>query len=230
MPIRVSKVLSCVDGTFVQDPRFKGLLGEIVGPLTSMKVHPLGNGPEWAVDVTIKDERGLKRFIPMALDRFLSAEEYQRSFTSPLCLAQLDMAPPIPEPRRSDDPRSVWIYRDGIYVTERVPSESELEEVTLRIKSLHFQDDEDLKRLREEVSNFEAIEHNLETDPVRRSIPDDVKLLVWARDGGACVKCGAKGELQFDHIIPLSRGGGDHAENIQLLCRSCNLAKGPRLV
>jgi len=100
----------------------------------------------------------------------------------------------------------------------------------LRIKSLHFQDDEALKRLRDQLANFEAIERNLATDSPRQAIPDDVKLLVWTRDGGACEKCGSAVELHFDHIIPLSRGGGDDAENIQLLCRSCNLAKGPRLV
>ena len=167
----------------------------------------------------------------MLLERFLSAEEYQRSFQSPVSFAQLDMTPVAKEPRRGrQDAQSFWLYRDALYQTDRAPKESELEEVILRIKSLHFQDDEALKRLREQVANFEAIDRHLAADPLRQPIPDDVKLLVWTRDGGACVKCRSRVELQFDHIIPLSRGGGDHAENIQLLCRACNLAKGPRLV
>ncbi len=81
--------------------------------------------------------------------------------------------------------------------------------------------------LREEVANLEAITRR---ELTRQMIPDHVKLLVWARDGGSCIRCGSESDLQFDHIIPLSRGGGDQADNIQLLCRSCNLAKGPRLV
>jgi hypothetical protein len=38
-------------------------------------------------------------------------------------------------------------------------------------------------------------------DQVQRRdvIPDDVKQLVWLRDGGRCRHCGAQTELQFDH-------------------------------
>ena len=49
---------------------------------------------------------------------------------------------------------------------------------------------------------------------------------VWERDGGRCVRCGSQQELQYDHIIPLARGGADSAENLQLLCASCDRAKG----
>jgi len=63
-----------------------------------------------------------------------------------------------------------------------------------------------------------------------RHIPDDVKVEVWQRDRGVCVRCGAQDDLQFDHIIPFSKGGSNSAANIQLLCRKCNLAKGAELV
>jgi ribosomal protein L7/L12 len=53
-----------------------------------------------------------------------------------------------------------------------------------------------------------------------------VRQLVWERDGGRCVRCGAAAELQYDHIIPLARGGSDRAENLQLLCAPCDRAKG----
>ena len=49
--------------------------------------------------------------------------------------------------------------------------------------------------------------------------------LVWRRDGGKCRRCGSTEELQFDHIIPRSRGGSGRAVNVELLCRRCNLAK-----
>jgi hypothetical protein len=62
-----------------------------------------------------------------------------------------------------------------------------------------------------------------------RSIPDDVKRAVWARDGGCCVKCGATDYLEFDHIIPHSLGGANTVNNIQLLCRRCNLLKRNRI-
>lgn len=63
----------------------------------------------------------------------------------------------------------------------------------------------------------------------KRVIPQDVKIKVSARDGGRCRQCGSVSELHFDHIIPISRGGANTAANIQLLCGTCNRAKGARL-
>jgi len=64
----------------------------------------------------------------------------------------------------------------------------------------------------------------------RQSISDDVKVLVWQRDGGKCVRCGSNQNLEFDHIIPVVMGGANTARNLQLLCESCNRAKGGSLV
>lgn len=64
----------------------------------------------------------------------------------------------------------------------------------------------------------------------RGAIRSDVKQLVWARDGGRCGTCGSTSELQFDHIIPVSRGGSSHAENLQVLCGPCNRRKGASVV
>ena len=58
-----------------------------------------------------------------------------------------------------------------------------------------------------------------------RHIPQDVKIVVWQRDHGKCVQCGAGDYLEFDHIIPFSKGGASTVGNVQLLCRRCNLAK-----
>nr|WP_244626283.1 HNH endonuclease [Candidatus Prometheoarchaeum syntrophicum] len=62
-----------------------------------------------------------------------------------------------------------------------------------------------------------------------RPIPADVRLKVWHRDQGQCVNCGDKKELQFDHIIPFSWGGSNTAENLQILCKKCNLKKSSHL-
>jgi 5-methylcytosine-specific restriction endonuclease McrA len=64
----------------------------------------------------------------------------------------------------------------------------------------------------------------------REPIPDDVKMFVWNRDGGKCVRCGSNQNLEFDHIIPLSRGGSNTARNLQLLCERCNRSKGANLI
>ncbi|MEU1986022.1 TerD family protein [Nocardia sp. NPDC019395] len=62
-----------------------------------------------------------------------------------------------------------------------------------------------------------------------RSIPQEVKAEVWQRDGGRCVECGESHYLEFDHIIPLSRGGATSATNLQILCRGCNREKGANI-
>lgn len=64
----------------------------------------------------------------------------------------------------------------------------------------------------------------------RRVIPTGVKLQVWKRDGGRCVKCESIDELHFDHIVPFSKGGTSLTEaNVQLLCARHNLAKHDRI-
>ncbi len=41
-----------------------------------------------------------------------------------------------------------------------------------------------------------------------------------------CIYCGAKRDLSYDHLIPLSRGGPDTPDNLVLACKSCNSSKG----
>ncbi|SPF44082.1 HNH endonuclease [Candidatus Sulfotelmatobacter kueseliae] len=63
-----------------------------------------------------------------------------------------------------------------------------------------------------------------------RVIPAAVKIEVWKRDKGSCVKCGSRENLHFDHIIPYSQGGSSKdAENIQILCSRHNLEKRDRI-
>ena len=59
-----------------------------------------------------------------------------------------------------------------------------------------------------------------------RSIPQDVKIAVSVRDQGRCVQCGSAEDLHYDHKIPWSKGGANTANNIQLLCGTCNRRKG----
>lgn len=63
-----------------------------------------------------------------------------------------------------------------------------------------------------------------------RMIPPSVKLEVWKRDKGKCVKCGSPENLHFDHIIPFSKGGSSLVpENIQILCAKHNIAKRDKI-
>lgn len=63
-----------------------------------------------------------------------------------------------------------------------------------------------------------------------RSFPQSVKVAVAARDGGCCRTCGSRKDIQFDHIVPWSRGGQSTLENCQLLCGRHNRAKSDRMI
>lgn len=62
-----------------------------------------------------------------------------------------------------------------------------------------------------------------------RHISQQVKDLVWNRDNGKCRECGSNERLEFDHIIPFSKGGSNTYRNIQLLCESCNRTKSDKI-
>ena len=68
----------------------------------------------------------------------------------------------------------------------------------------------------------ESAERN---DERSRRITQDVMDRVWRRDEGKCVECGSNENLEFDHIIPFSKGGANTYRNIQLLCEPCNRKK-----
>jgi hypothetical protein len=63
----------------------------------------------------------------------------------------------------------------------------------------------------------------------REPIPSHVRKEVWNRDGGRCVRCGSREMLEFDHIVPISKGGSNTARNIELLCQNCNRSKSAKI-
>lgn len=65
-----------------------------------------------------------------------------------------------------------------------------------------------------------------------RLIPRDVMLKVVRRDGQICQKCNkpvSDNEVEFDHIIPFSRGGKSTMENLRLIHKNCNRKKSNSL-
>lgn len=56
---------------------------------------------------------------------------------------------------------------------------------------------------------------------------------VLSRDKWKCLSCGRSARedgviLEVDHILPRSKGGSDELENLQTLCKKCNIGKSNR--
>ena len=76
-----------------------------------------------------------------------------------------------------------------------------------------------------------------EPEPVgerRHRLTPELKAKVWEKTAGHCKYCGRRlnpfREFSVDHVIPVSKGGGDDIDNLVPACRSCNISKGDREV
>ena len=85
------------------------------------------------------------------------------------------------------------------------------------------------KEVIEETIKISGHQTIFDTKKIDRAISDEVRLKVWRRDEGKCVKCGCQEKLEYDHIIPVSKGGSNTERNIQLLCEKCNRSKSANI-
>jgi hypothetical protein len=119
-----------------------------------------------------------------------------------------------------------WLYRGKVVDTIDMAHLSD-EEQKLEVINAVLKHEKRYIQLRRQQEAYARIEN---TDAARRErIPDDVRLFVWQRDEGKCVKCGGTEKLEFDHIIPIAKGGSNTERNIQLLCETCNRAKATNI-
>lgn len=62
----------------------------------------------------------------------------------------------------------------------------------------------------------------------RKAVDVSLRFRVLRRDGFRCVYCGAmpgSALLHVDHVMPVSKGGGSHPQNLVTACQDCNLGK-----
>lgn len=88
-------------------------------------------------------------------------------------------------------------------------------------------------RLRDEMGLFFDVSHR--SDIPRRTDLGDLpnyrthKHTLYGRQEGLCAGCRVMFPFRnttVDHVVPQSRGGSDHINNLQLLCGACNSMKG----
>jgi len=118
-----------------------------------------------------------------------------------------------------DEVRRVWwLFRGDTYWEDGRLTQSEVNALLVE-RGL-------LKDRRVERAMDRAAAGRLGSSRDKTAIPADTKMEVWRRDCGRCVQSGSQENLEYDHIIPHSKGGSDGARNLQLLCQTCHRAKG----
>lgn len=91
---------------------------------------------------------------------------------------------------------------------------------------------------RADLKPGEYLLESLELDPaISRNITPQLRNQILERNGFTCQQCGASAHdvddldptksvrLHIDHIVPLSQGGTNDAENLRVLCSNCNHGK-----
>jgi hypothetical protein len=141
-----------------------------------------------------------------------------------------DLNPDASEPIELE--KGFWAFQRNCYRVE----DAELmpvQEIALRIKHVVYgaadRAKRELERIQQEVDAFTNPGPSPTARADREHIPQSVKHSVWRRDLSRCVQCGSNVRLEFDHIIPVVKGGSSTERNIQLLCEKCNRRKGKTL-
>lgn len=122
------------------------------------------------------------------------------------------------------DSGAIWLYKGRLFSNSS--DDLEPDEVKAVVDARDVRKRRTIERAKE-VASLDPVASPSKKS--RKAIPDDVKVFVWQRDGGVCVKCGSNRNLEFDHIIPVASGGANTARNLQILCESCNREKGANL-
>lgn len=130
-----------------------------------------------------------------------------------------------------DDGGEYHFIRDQIWLVDEDEVDDDDLDLLLAAAAITRERDRDRKLVRARmVVAMDGEQVGPDKQKARVPIPDDVKIFVWQRDGGQCLRCEARADLEYDHIIPLALGGANTARNLQLLCGFCNRVKGANLV
>lgn len=118
-----------------------------------------------------------------------------------------------------------WESAVGLYFTDKVSWEAGEERVTLYGG---FADDG--RRTTFSISTIIAVPEKRPL-PVHGLVPPLTRRELYHRDSGLCMYCGTSlryREMQFEHIVPRSRGGPHTWDNVTAACGPCNHRKAAR--
>ncbi len=112
-----------------------------------------------------------------------------------------------------------WIFKGNVY---EITGDYTDEQIRLLILEAFDKEREYFEKLKSKYDSGNAQSPDAYS---RLRIPESVRIEVWRRDGGKCARCGSREKLEYDHIVPISRGGSNTARNIELLCEKHNRSK-----
>ena len=161
-PISVHRMFSIRDGHLLghdASPLHRVGFTETTNMLFNRAPREVGGGPAWEIAIWVGTGPSARQVL-VPLQRFLTSDEYQDSTVAPFSFNKLphqltDDPKKEKEKRDQDLVSRHWLYRDTIYATQRPPRPSEVEEVVLHIKALHFQRSRELEALKEQVAAIE---------------------------------------------------------------------------
>lgn len=109
-----------------------------------------------------------------------------------------------------------------------------LREENERLKNLRIPEEltrrlDDIQSSLVELREFIMNKRRTETSKKRiNSVSHRLRIKILERDNYTCKNCNKSGKdikLHIDHIIPRSKGGTNETDNLQTLCKECNLLK-----
>ena len=111
--------------------------------------------------------------------------------------------------------RRWWWYLDRFWWDDEGLSPRDVAAIVLHSDLQQHRIADDRARARAEVLGLET------TRPRHEDVSPIVRFAVWWRDRGRCVDCRSGDDLEYDQIIPFSKGGLRWIANVELRCAQC---------
>ena len=129
----------------------------------------------------------------------------------------------------------IWTRSHEKKRDEKRPQKAEFEaELSEKAKpEEEYEERLEVQELEKEITdNADGKAESVRQDPIDYQDPSHpgyitpvVRRKVWIRNKGQCAACGSRKDLQYDYVVPLSEGGNNTLNNLQLLCKICNQEK-----
>lgn len=161
----------------------------------------------------------VKNIDPDEVTKFFSQEKLYLSESEPLIIKDFYLG------LRHNEMNLIHeqiIYQNAIYYIKGNYTDEEKKLLVLEYC------DKERRKFERLKSKFNSLS-NKETFNKKEKISENVRIVVWRRDQGKCTQCGSREKLEYDHIIPISKGGSNTVRNIELLCESCNRQKSNKI-